>query len=182
MMRQSFIAGMLVSIAVALQTFLTSGPSATVAAAEFEPAAFEPGQIDARSLTALVAKSRVVLVDVRTAEEFAVSRIKGAVRADQTTEQDVLIRRLGARIPGAVVVLYCTLGPRSVGFGINAQDALTTAGAKAVLTLTGGLIAWVNAGLPLVDAKGPTRFVHPSDQATSQHLSDPTRARFEPRR
>lgn len=62
------------------------------------------------------------------------------------------------------------------------RDALLKSGAKRVRILKDGIVAWANVDLPLVDAKGPTRFVHPSDQDTAQRLIDPTRARFEPRR
>ena len=152
-----------------------AGPS--LAASEFEP-----DEIDAKALSALIATSRVILVDVRLAEEYAVSRIKGAIRTDYEVETDALVRLLGPRLKGAEVVLYCTVGPRSAGLGINTQEALQMAGAKRVRVLKDGLIAWANAGLPLVDAKGPTRFVHPADQDTAKRLTDPKRARFEPRR
>lgn len=145
-------------------------------------AELDPDEIDATALAAAIGRGRVLLVDVRLLEEYSVSRIAGAIRVDPAIDTGALVRRLGARITGTDVVLYCTLGPRSAGLGINAGYALVNAGAKRVRILKGGVIAWANAGLPLVDHKGATRNVHPSDQATALSLTDPSRARFAPRR
>ena len=168
---------LLLGLIIGPMALCQSSPPSTATASDFEP-----DEIDAKALYTLFGRSRTILIDVRLAEEFAVSRIKGAIHAEHTTEPETLVRHLGARLKGAEVFLYCTLGPRSVSLGINVKDALLGAGARNVRTLKVGLIGWANANLPMVDAKGPTRFVHPADQNTIQWLTDPTRARFEPRR
>ncbi len=100
-------------------------------------------------LAALQATARVVLVDVRTPAEQAVSRLPGALTAAEFEE-----RR--AELAGAVVVTYCTIGYRS---GLYAQQ-LRAAGWDA-RNLAGSLLAWTHAGGELVDAQGrPTRRLH----------------------
>jgi rhodanese-related sulfurtransferase len=146
---------------------------------------FEPDELDVKAIAALIAKRSpmplVLLVDVRHTQEFAVSRLEGAIQIEPDTPTEIVLRRLGTRIKGADIILYCTVGTRSMGLGINIQDELQKAGAKSVHIMKDGLIAWANADLPLVDHKGATRFVHPSDQSTRNRFLDPGRARFEPR-
>jgi rhodanese-related sulfurtransferase len=85
-----------------------------------------------------------LLLDVRDADERAVSVIPGA------------LSELGSIAPGTRVVVYCTVGLRS---GISARE-LRTRGIDAV-NLRGGILAWLAAGGTLVDPAGnPTRRVH----------------------
>ncbi len=142
----------------------------------------EPDELDIRAVAALVAKRTPLLIDVRGVEEFTVSHIVGALQVAPDTSPDALVKLLAKRLKGTTVILYCTVGTRSMGLGINVQEDLLKAGAKSVYVMKDGLVAWANADLPLVDHMGPTRFVHPSDQATRARFSDPGRARFEPRR
>lgn len=93
---------------------------------------------------ALDGASPPVLLDVRTAEERAVSVIPGA------------IVDAAALHPGATVIVYCTVGLRS---GQTARE-LRERGFDA-LNLRGGILAWLAAGGTLVDARGvPTQRVH----------------------
>ncbi len=92
---------------------------------------------------------RLVLVDVRTPAEQAVSRIPGAL-----TAAEFEARR--PELAGAVVVTYCTIGYRS---GLYAER-LRTEGWDA-RNLAGSLLAWTHAGGSLVDPEGrPTRRLH----------------------
>ncbi len=155
-----------------------------LAAAVWAGPAFEPDDIDVKAIDAMIKaapKAKTILVDVRTAEEFAVSHLQAAVHIEPGTTPEDVVKRLGVPVEGANVVLYCTVAIRSKGLAINAQDQLLNAGAIGVYVMSDGLIAWANADLPLVDVRGATRFVHPSDQATGSRLKDPSRVRFEPR-
>jgi len=50
-----------------------------------------------------------------------------------------------------------------------------------VYDLAGGIFAWHGAARPLVDAKGPTDFVHPYDARWGRLLARPELAREDPR-
>jgi rhodanese-related sulfurtransferase len=79
-------------------------------------------------------------VDVRTAEEFATDHIPGALNIpfDQVAE------RISEVDAPHGVALYCMVGPRAR----KGEAALLTAGYKTVFHLEGGLAAWQAAGLP----------------------------------
>jgi len=91
----------------------------------------------------------LLLVDVRSAKETDVSMIPGAVTRD-AYEQDA------SAYEGYRIVSYCTVGVRSKRY----TRALRNQGVDAV-NFEGSIMAWVNAGLPLVTPAGePTRRVH----------------------
>jgi len=93
--------------------------------------------------SARIAKG-AMLIDIRTADEHARSRIPGAKNAPLGTEID----------PGKAseVIFHCRSGMRTEA---NAAQ-LATASPGAVFLLDGGLDAWRQAGLPVItDAKAP---------------------------
>lgn len=98
--------------------------------------------IDPAELTDLIAKANVALVDVRNPDEVARGFIEGAdhiqlallpVEYEKLTKADN-------------VVFYCHSGIRSA----HAADFAVNKGIKNVHNLTGGILAWSKAGLPLV--------------------------------
>lgn len=91
---------------------------------------------------------KLLLVDVRTPEEQAVSMIRDAVTAEQF-ESDVSVAA------GATVVCYCTIGGRS---GMYARH-LAARGIAAV-NMPGAVLSWSHAGGEFVDADGPTNRVN----------------------
>ncbi len=98
---------------------------------------------------ALQDKGDAVLVDVRTAEEQAVSRLPGAITAAAFEAQLEAYR-------GKAVITYCTIGARS---GAYARDLV--AGGWDARNLRGSILAWTHAGLPLETPDGePTRRLH----------------------
>ncbi|MER5994476.1 rhodanese-like domain-containing protein [Streptomyces viridosporus] len=89
----------------------------------------------------------VVLLDVREAPEWKAGHAPGAVHLPLT-------RLLaGAALPpdaqGRPVVAICRSGRRSQ----QAAQLLTDRGVEAV-DVTGGMTAWAEAGLPVVDERG----------------------------
>jgi rhodanese-related sulfurtransferase len=96
---------------------------------------------------------RVLLCDVRTDAEFAVSTLPGA-RLRAELEADLTAARGDA---DTTVVCFCTIGARSGA----ATLALRRQGINA-LNLRGSVLAWTHAGGELVEpATGqPTRRVH----------------------
>jgi rhodanese-related sulfurtransferase len=108
----------------------------------------EVSEIAADELQRRRCEENLVLVDVRTPQEQAVSMIPGAVTAQafEANRKDY---------EGSTVVCYCTVGIRS---GKYAKD-LQAQGWK-VLNLKGSLLAWTHTGGPLMNAHGPTRKLH----------------------
>ena len=93
--------------------------------------------------------SDFVVVDVRSEKEFDVSVIPGAITKPQF-EKDAASYR------DKLVICYCTVGWRS---GIYAKQ-MADKGFE-VKNYKGSILAWVNAGLPLVTLDGqPTNRVH----------------------
>jgi len=80
------------------------------------------------------------LVDVRAEHEWEKGRIPGAKHLPLAE----LAERTGEIAQDRPVVLYCRGGNRST----MATDALAAAGYDAA-KLTGGIVAWEEAGLPL---------------------------------
>jgi molybdopterin/thiamine biosynthesis adenylyltransferase/rhodanese-related sulfurtransferase len=75
------------------------------------------------------------LVDVRSDQERAICKIPGAMHMP--------LNRLNldqAELPKGLVIFYCKSGQRS----LTAAKLLRTAGRNEVLSLKGGIIAWVN--------------------------------------
>lgn len=108
-----------------------------------------------------------VLLDVRAAAEFAVSRLPGARLAPTLEGARAALDAVGHDAP---IVAYCSVGVRSA----RLVEALVAAGWSQARNLRGSLFAWANRGLPLVDALGPSHLVHPYD-ATWGRLLDPQR-------
>jgi sodium/bile acid cotransporter 7 len=106
-------------------------------------------QIDVDSFLKMRAAGGVVLVDVRGADERAISGIPGAIAREEFEQHKAEY----ARRP---IVAYCTIGYRSSRY----VETLRAEGLDAS-NLEGSILAWVQAGQPVVDPDGqPTRRVH----------------------
>lgn len=115
--------------------------------------------IDADSLQAEIENgpgTRPLILDARTADEFAVSRIAGALRIDPYRPE---LRTLGVPSRDTTIVVYSSVGYR----GARIADWLAGQGYQRVGNLAGGIFGWVNAGRPVIRVDGPTRLVHPFD-------------------
>lgn len=109
--------------------------------------------------------SAFYLLDIRSEEEFAVSRIPGArfVSYDDFRIGDV------ADIPqDATIIVYCAVGYRSGRVGAE----LRSAGYSNVRNMIGGILGWADNGLPMVDDTGPTRRVHGSGPQWGRHVTN----------
>ncbi|MDH4395018.1 MAG: rhodanese-like domain-containing protein [Limnobacter sp.] len=99
----------------------------------------------------------MVLVDVRSPEEFAVSHIQGAVNLQSV--EDVL--HLSRKHPNQHIVIYCSVGVRS---GIVARDVLkqikTDSPMGKIYNLQGGIFRWAIEGKALVNQQGSVAVVH----------------------
>ncbi len=95
-----------------------------------------------------------VLLDVRTAKEFAVSRLPGATHGG--TDPVNRIETAGNN-PGDLIVVYCSVGYRSA----VVAGELEAAGFSNIRNLEGSIFAWANEGRALENDSGPTDKVHP---------------------
>jgi len=114
-------------------------------------------------------RAHPVLGDCRTVEEYSVSHLEGALRIDPDTPD---VSELVRSLKGASVVVYCSVGYRSA----YVARRLRQAGAQRVFNLEGSLFRWANEGRPLVGVEGPTRLVHPYNEAWGRLLSPNHRA------
>ena len=100
--------------------------------------------------------TRTLLIDIREPAEFQRGHIPGAVHLPRGLlefEIHGLVQRMQAEAAGSPedhpIVLYCGTGGRSA----LAAETLTTMGYRNVRSMSGGLVAWAQARLP-VDVPG----------------------------
>jgi phage shock protein E len=99
------------------------------------------GSLDPQAFKDSIAQAQVVLVDVRTPEEYSEGHIANAQLINYQ-DSSFLVTVL-AKIPKAShVYLYCHSGRRSAA----ARDKMTALGYDHVTHLTGGIKAWQEAG------------------------------------
>lgn len=92
----------------------------------------------------LESDKNVVVLDVRTADEFRTGHLKNAVNVDYTAPDfEQQLAKLDRSKP---YLLHCALGGRST----KALPVLQKLGFEGVRHLDGGIQAWQNAKLPVV--------------------------------
>ena len=99
--------------------------------------------VDVNAFSALASSPDVVVLDVRTAEEFKEGHIDGAINID-VKQGDFAEQAIVTLPKEKTIAVYCRSGRRSA----NAADMLTTEGYRAV-NLKGGILAWKEAGKPV---------------------------------
>ena len=102
------------------------------------------------------AQAQPVVLDARTDDEFALSRLNGAVRIDPYRPS---LRPLQRFPKDTAVLIYSSAGYR----GARVADWLARAGYSNVRNLSGGIFAWVNEGRPVFRGETPVAQVHPYD-------------------
>jgi len=105
-----------------------------------------PSAIDlsVTEFSAKTAESGVVTLDVRTPGEFAEGYIEGARLID--FQSGNFENEIATLDKNATYAVYCRSGNRSG----QAVKVMQDAGFANVFNMNGGVIEWVNAGLPLV--------------------------------
>ena len=126
----------------------------------------------------LKAGADVLLLDVRDAAEFEISRLPGAVRVDPELTTEQFMDRFGGQIAGRQVLLYCSVGVRSSRLGERIRNAAAARGAAGVYNIRGGIFAWHNYGKRLEKAKGQTELVHPYSTRWARYLDFPNYTSF----
>ncbi len=98
---------------------------------------------DVKGFAELMNDPNVVVLDVRTADEFKEGHLVGALNIDQT--QSDFIEKAKVALPtDKTIAVYCRSGRRSA----SAAGRLAAVGYKAV-NLKGGIIAWKEAKKPV---------------------------------
>ena len=96
--------------------------------------------LDVEGFAALAATPATVLIDVRTAEEFATGHLQGATNLDlRAVDFD---SRLASLAKGSTYAVYCHSGNRSG----QALERMAAAGFTNVADLSGGITAWTAGG------------------------------------
>ena len=96
--------------------------------------------VDVQGFSELMEDPSVVLLDVRTASEFAEGHIVGAILIDQG-ESDFMEKAKSMLPTDKKIAVYCRSGRRSA----NAAGRLAAEGYRCV-NLKGGVLAWKEAG------------------------------------
>ena len=153
----------------------------TNVAAEFSDVTHMPPEDVAQKLyRSDAAAHQIVLVDVREASEYAVSRIANALRVEPDADVEQVLAMLGD-VRGKSVILYCSVGVRSSKLAQRVQAQLSNAGARGVYNLSGGIFRWHNEQRRLTNAEGATDFVHPYNTWWSQYVSRQDAVRYSPK-
>jgi len=123
--------------------------------------AFPCTEIAAADLAAELARGNVVLFDVRTPAEQAVSRISGAIAISPEMTPTAWRQCYAATTLGKRVIFCCAVGVRSARL----------AAPLAHINLRGGIFRWSREGRALVNDAGSTRQVHPYDDRWGRLLA-----------
>ena len=123
---------------------LLLGLAAVMAACGGETATAVVETVDIGTADAYIADFETILLDIRTPEEFTEARIEGAVNID-FYEADFADRIAGLDRDSTYVV-YCRSGNRSG----QAMELFRDLGFTDVHEVGGGILAWLEAGLPTI--------------------------------
>ena len=135
-------------------------------------------QLSAKEVLALD-PGKTLILDIREPEEFAVSRLPGAIRINPKSNAQSALLQIGD-VTDKNVIVYCSVGVRSSLFAKRAQDALRAKGAASVSNLEQGIFGWHNNKRALVDSNGETDAVHPYDENWGRYVKRREKARYTP--
>ncbi|XP_029195200.2 uncharacterized protein LOC114960880 [Acropora millepora] len=136
--------------------------------------------------------SEVILLDVRSEEEFKVSHLSKALLVNpETGDMEELMKLITEKGETAeepiTVVCYCSVGYRSSALAQKLHNELEKHGNQelksklVILNLEGSIFKWANEGKELEDHKGArTLFVHPYNMVWGRLLNSELRS-YEPR-
>ena len=110
-----------------------------------------------------------LLLDVRTAEEYAVSHLPGAQRVAPEAERFTFLENVPHDAP---IVTYCSIGYRSSALTARLQEA----GYTNVMNLEGSIFAWANEGRSVYRGREVVDQVHPYNRRWGLLLKPSLRA------
>jgi rhodanese-related sulfurtransferase len=100
--------------------------------------------VDVEGFAELIADTNVVVLDVRTADEFKAGHIERAINIDQY-ESDFMEKAMAKLPKDRTIAIYCRSGKRSA----NAAGKLASEGYK-IVNLKGGILAWQGKGQDVI--------------------------------
>lgn len=135
----------LVPVATACGGDEEAAPAETVSADPVDTGSIAPFSVvtAAQGVALMEEDASIVLIDVRTPEEFAQGHIEGAVNID--VESGAFAAAIADLPTDGRYVVYCRSGNRSA----VAVDQMEAAGFTDVYDM-GGIQAWMAAGYPIV--------------------------------
>lgn len=117
--------------------------------------------VEAKQVRRWQERDEVLLIDVRTPEEFAVSHLQGAQNWTTFAEIEAGIEQLP---PHAHVVLYCSVGYRSAKLVRALGELSENTKHPQLYNLRGSIFAWVNQGNSVYRQEREVRLVHPYNE------------------
>ncbi|MFT5378364.1 MAG: rhodanese-related sulfurtransferase [Candidatus Latescibacterota bacterium] len=113
--------------------------------------------------------STLLLFDTRKPEEYAVSRLRDAIRIDPEMDVEGFFATYGDTLKDKNLVFYCSVGYRSSIFAQRIQKNASSPTYSSIANLRGGLFRWYNEDRPLFrDTQVDT--VHPYDKHWGRFL------------
>lgn len=114
-----------------------------------------------------------VLFDVRTAHEFAVSHLPGAVMVDPAISEPEFATQFADRLKGKRAIFYCSVGVRSSALADTVAELVEASSGKPPANLIGGIFQWANEGRALVTRAGAaTSKIHPYNKFWARLIKD----------
>ena len=114
----------------------------------------------------------VTLLDVREADEYAVSHLLGAARVASVQEAAALV----VAAPGhTTIIAYCSVGYRSAALVAELRERST----RPIYNLEGSLFRWANEDRPVYRGSEQVDVVHPFTESWGT-LLDSHRHAYEP--
>ncbi len=107
-----------------------------------------------------------LIIDARTAKEFAVSHIQGAVNAANAQDAAALLTSLLGDDKSSRILVYCSLGYRSGDLVRKLQEN----GYTEIINMEGSLFEWVDKGYPVFQGELSVNKVHPYNRWWGRHL------------
>lgn len=125
-----------------------------------------------------LATDNLLILDIREPEEYAVSRIPGAIWVSPNATAEMATIQIGD-VTDKQIIVYCSVGKRSSLFAERVQADMLANGATSVSNLERGIFGWHNESRPLIDANGATDAVHPYDAFWKRYLRRKSLAVYE---
>ncbi len=110
-------------------------------------------------------RDKPLLLDTRASEEFAVSRLPGAITAPSLEDALKALVNVAKDYP---IVAYCSVGYRSA----KLVEKLQSKGFVNVYNLEGSIFEWVNSGRPVYRDHEEVFVVHPYNSVWGRLLDE----------
>lgn len=124
-------------------------------------------------------RENLLILDIREPEEYAVSRIPGAIWVSPSATAQTAAIQIGD-VKDKQIIVYCSVGRRSSIFAERVQDEFLANGAISVSNLERGIFGWHNDARALTDSNGETDAVHPYDAVWKRYVEREEKARYTP--